>query len=146
MSNFNAPQTALPLPFNSTAQIGVDSQLSNGQSPQQGALPLNYIDAETVYSIAYASTITPDRSQGRRQTITLTGNVTINAPANAYQGQSIDLEIIQNTAGSHTATWGSAYKFVGGSKTLSTTGGRIDVASGWYDGTNWLMSLSKAYA
>lgn len=147
MSYFSAPQTEASYPYDSSlARSGVDTNLAGSASPQQAGLTEAYRDATGVYTIAYASTITPNRANGKNMAVTLTGAVTIAAPTNAYAGQQLVLKIVQNTAGNNAATWNSAYKFVGGSKTLSTTGGRIDVATGFYDGTNWLMQLNKAYA
>lgn len=149
MSNFNAPQTTvtanLPL-AGSTALLGVDTNLAAGQSPQQAGIALAQLDAIALTAITYAATITPDRSLGERFTCALTGNVTIAAPTNAYAGQRITIKLTQDASGSRLGTWNSAYKFVGGSKTLTTTASAIDIASGYYDGTNWWMALNKAYS
>lgn len=147
MSTYNAPQTEVTYPYDATiARSGLDTNLTNGQSPQQAGVTETYRDAiGAPYVITYASTITPARSNGRRQKCTLTGNVTIGAPTAAYAGQVLDLVLVQNTAGSNTATWNSVFKFSGGSKTLSTTGGTTDIASFFYDGTSWLGSLTKSF-
>lgn len=149
MSNFNAPQTAvtpaLPL-VGSTALLGIDTNLAAGAQPQQGAISLAQLDAVAQTTITYAATITPDRSLGASFACTLTGNVTIANPTNPFAGQNLRIKLIQDASGSRLGTWGNAFKFVGGSKTLTTTAAAIDVASGYYDGTNWLMALNKAYA
>lgn len=149
MSTFNAPQTtltaSLPVAGNLTL-LGVDTNLTAGQQPQQAAASFAQLDAMAQTTITYAATITPDRSVGPSFACTLTGNVTIAAPTNAYQGQSIRIKLVQDASGSRLGTWNSVFKFVGGSKTLTTAASAIDVATGYYDGTNWLMALNKAYA
>jgi hypothetical protein len=91
-----------------------------------------------------AGTYTPDVSSGTVQTMTLTGNVTINALTNATTGSSVNLILTQDGTGNKTLT--STMKFAGASKTLSTAASAIDVITIYYDGTNYLASLVKGYA
>lgn len=100
--------------------------------------------SETISTLTYAATITPDVANGTVQKITLTGNVTFSAFANPVAGQSITLIITQDATGSRTLT--STFKFAGASKTLSTAANSIDVLYVFYDGTNYLASLVKGYA
>lgn len=83
-------------------------------------------------------------TNGSIYTLTATGDITINTIANAVAGTSMTIKIIQDGTGSRALT--SSMKFVGGSKTLSTAAGAIDVISVVYDGTDYLASLTKAYA
>jgi hypothetical protein len=99
---------------------------------------------ETVYSLTYASTITPDVANGTIQKVTLTGNVTFSAFSNPVAGQSMTLIVTQDGTGSRTLT--STMKWSGGTKTLSTAAGSIDIISVFYDGTNYFASLGKAFA
>jgi hypothetical protein len=79
-------------------------------------------------------------------TLTATGNITINTGdfSNAIAGRSMSFIITQGGSGSYTLT--SNMKFAGGSKTLSTAVGAIDIINVFYDGTNFLASLVKGYA
>jgi hypothetical protein len=52
--------------------------------------------------------------------------------------------LTQGGAGSFTLT--STMKFAGGSKTLSTAVGAIDIISIFYDGSTYYATLSKGYA
>ena len=101
---------------------------------------------ETQYSWGSvgAGTYSPDVSSGTIQTMTLTGNVTINALTNATTGSSVNLILTQDGTGNKTLT--SSMKFAGASKTLSTAASAIDVITIYYDGTNYLASLVKGYA
>ena len=104
---------------------------------------LNYKDI--VYTLTYASTITPDVSNGQIQQVTLTGNVTWNAFGGTPQaGQSMLVKLIQDGTGGRTLT--STMKWAGGTKTLSTAAGAVDIAAVFYDGTNYYASLTLAYA
>lgn len=79
-----------------------------------------------------ASTVTPDFSAGFDfiWTIGATGRTLAN-PTSPKAGQKGVLYIVQDGTGSRTiTTWGSQYKFAGGTKpTLSTAAGSIDVIS-----------------
>ena len=83
-------------------------------------------------------------TNGSIYTLTATGGITINSIANAVAGTSMTIIITQDGTGSRTLT--SSMKFVGGSKTLTTTAGAIDVISVFFDGANYFASLTKAYA
>jgi hypothetical protein len=100
---------------------------------------------ETVFAGGTTTgTITPDAANGSVQTLTLTGNITLNAFANPVSGQTITLVITQSSGGNNTLT--STMKFAGGSKTLSTAGNAIDILTVSYIGTTYYASLSKAFA
>jgi hypothetical protein len=101
---------------------------------------LNYNEA--IHSIGTTSgTVAPDAANGNVQTITLDGNLTLNAFTNPVAGQSITL--IVNTGGTGR-TLTSSMKFAGGEKTLSTTN-TTDIVSVFYDGTNYWASLSNDF-
>ena len=98
---------------------------------------------ETVYSIGTTSgTVAPDVANGNVQTITLDGNLTLNAFTSPVAGQSLTLIIDTNGTG---RTLTSSMKFAGASKTLSTTD-TTDIISVFYDGTNYWASLGKGFA
>ena len=59
--------------------------------------------------------------------VTLGGNRTFAAPSNQVVGQSGSIFITQDGTGSRTASFNSAFKFVGGTApTLTTTASAID--------------------
>lgn len=98
---------------------------------------------ENIYSLGTTSgTIAPDVANGNVQTITLNGNLTLNAFTNPVAGQSLTLII--NTNGTNR-TLTSSMLFAGASKTLSTTS-TIDIISVFYTGSAYYASLSKGFA
>jgi cytoskeletal protein CcmA (bactofilin family) len=125
--------------YSSNADITIQPQ-GTGKTK---IINLNYSEAAP-YSVAYASTITPDVDNGNIQTVTLTGNVTLSAFTNPIAGQSLTLFVVQDATGSRTLT--STMKFAGGSKTLSTAANSIDIITAYYDGTNYYATLAKAFA
>jgi hypothetical protein len=109
-----------------------------------GMTMLNNIEYhEKIHSLGTTSgTVAPNVANGNVQTITLSGNLTLNAFTSPIAGQSLTL-IINTNGTSRTLT--STMKFAGASKTLSTTN-TTDIISVFYDGTNYWASLSKGFA
>ena len=89
-------------------------------------------------------TLTPDPNNGSVQKITLNNNLTLNALSNVANGDSMTLIITQDGTGNRTLS--STMKFAGGEKTLSTAANSIDVMTIFFDGTNYLASLSKNFS
>ena len=59
--------------------------------------------------------------------ITMGGNTTIGGPSNEKLGQTGSIWIVQDSTGSRTAAWNSAFKWTGGTApTLSTAANSID--------------------
>jgi len=102
--------------------------------------------SETVYTgLSTSGTLTPAVSDGNVQTVTLSGNITINALSSPANGDSVTIIITQPGSGG-PYTLSSTMKFAGGNKTLSTAANAIDVLSIFYDGTNHLASLSTNFS
>lgn len=101
---------------------------------------------ETIYDNGNsgAATITPNAANGSVQKYTLTGNITWSAFGTPVAGQSITMILIQDATGGRTLT--STIKWAGASKTLSTAANAIDIATVYYDGTNYYGSLAKGFA
>ncbi|MGB2194641.1 MAG: hypothetical protein ACPH54_08540, partial [Candidatus Poseidoniaceae archaeon] len=104
---------------------------------------------EKINALTSSSTITVDCATASIHTVTLatnTGFVITNLPT----GGTVTLIITQDGGGSNTATFGTdgstAVKFPGGSPTLSTGGGDIDVVTIVNDGTNFLGNIAKDYS
>ena len=99
---------------------------------------------ETVHALTYASSLAPNAANGTVQTVTLTGNVTINGFTSPISGQTVTLIITQDATGNRTLT--STMKFAGAQKTLSTAGGSVDILTITYVGTTYYASLVTAYS
>ena len=126
----------LRFPLNQPVDGG-DQQLSNLSIKNYG---------EIVYtSGATTGTITPDPSNGSVQKITLTGSITLNSLSNVASGDSLTLIVKQpSSGGPYTLT--STMKFSGANKTLSTGANEIDIITIFYDGTDYLASLSTNFS
>ncbi len=113
-----------------------DQQLSNMQIKNFG---------EIINDLGTTSgTLTPDPNNGSVQKITLNNNLTLNALSNVANGDSITLIVKQDGTGGRTLS--STMKFAGGTKTLSTAANAIDVITIFYDGTDYLASLSTNFS
>lgn len=80
------------------------------------------------HTLTDGATITPDWNDANVQKVVLGGNRTIANPSNIEAGATYILILVQDGTGSRTVTWGTNYKFSGGTApTLTTTGGQADV-------------------
>jgi hypothetical protein len=89
--------------------------------------------------------ITINAANGTIQTITLTSSISSLSFTNLPPGGTVTLIITQGGSGSYTLTT-TGIKYAGGSSTLSTAVGAIDMLNILYDGTNYYGSLVKGYA
>ena len=127
--------------------IAVDTENTQGIAPETVGLSCDFIGSvREVQTPTFAAAMTPDFTTGSVFEVTLTGNLTITQSANMVAGQQFTMILKQDATGSRTGTFPSNWKFVGGSKTLSTAASAIDTITGVYDGTNAWCSLLKAYA
>ena len=82
----------------------------------------------TIVTLADGTTITPDMDDGNDFEVTLGGNRSLANPTNLTAGQSGSIRVIQDGTGSRTLTYGTYWKFTGGTPpTLSTGPGSSDV-------------------
>jgi hypothetical protein len=94
------------------------------------------INAGNIYSAASPvalsttlSTISINFATGRNFSFTLAGNRTLANPSNAQAGQSGIIIVTQDAIGNRILSYGSSWKFPGGSSSLSTLTNSIDVIS-----------------
>jgi hypothetical protein len=108
-----------------------------------GTVVKNLEYQEFVHALGTTSgTIAPNAANGNVQTITLNGNLTINAFTSPISGQTITLII---TTGGTGRTLTSTMLFAGASKTLSIIS-TVDILTMSYIGTTYYASLVKGYA
>ena len=92
-----------------------------------GGLALSGSVGAAITAASDGSTITLDLGANTHQSVTLGGNRTFAAPSNQTVGQSGSIFITQDGTGSRTASFNSAFKFVGGTApTLSTAANAVD--------------------
>ncbi len=92
-----------------------------------GGISLTGGAAANVTALSDGSTITIDMATACHHSVTLGGNRTFAAPSNQVVGQSGSIFITQDGTGSRTASFNSAFKFVGGTApTLTTTAAAVD--------------------
>jgi hypothetical protein len=93
---------------------------------------------ETLATVTYSASLTPDASLGNAQSITATNATafTINAPTNPVTGEYLEITI-RNTSGGAlgVATWNAVFKMT--AWTQPATGFSRSIVFR-YDGTNWV--------
>lgn len=95
-----------------------------------------------VVALTDAATIAVNAAAGNHFRVTLGGNRTLGNPSNPVDGQKITFEIIQDSVGSRTLSYGTAYAF--GSSVpqpvLTTTAAKRDVLAFLYNAAigKWL--------
>lgn len=95
--------------------------------------------AQVVQTLADGANIAWDHNTSRTATVTLGGDRTLDNPTNSVEGLEYTLKVIQDGTGTRLLTYGSAYKFAGGTApTLSTGINDIDVLRFWFDGTDYI--------
>lgn len=90
-----------------------------------------------------AATINTDASGGSYFQVTLGGNRTLGNPTGATDGQRMVFEIIQDSTGSRTLAYGTAFAFGTGisSITLTTAAGKRDFIGVIYRATTQLFYI-----
>ena len=92
-----------------------------------GGVSLTGGAAANITALTSATTITIDMATACHHSVTLAHNATFAAPSNQAIGQSGSIIITQDSSGSRSGTFNTAFKFVGGSApTLSTAAGAVD--------------------
>lgn len=103
-------------------------------------------------SVATATTVPLDLSQGINRSITLNASGATLSCSNPTAGQTYKFKIIQGSGGSFTlAGWCSSTNWAGGSTggggspTLSTAAASYDVIVCYYDGTYYSCDIEKGF-
>ena len=92
-----------------------------------GGVSLTGGAAANITALSDGATITIDMATACHHSVTLGGNRTFAAPSNQAVGQAGSIFITQDGTGSRTASFNSAFKFVGGTApTLTTTAAAVD--------------------
>lgn len=124
--------------------LGTLSSVSVTGTANIGNLQLTQFEETVPASTNTSTSIAPNLANGTIVRYTANSNFTFNGFTSPVAGQSGTVIITQDATGSRTLT--STMKFAGGSKTLSTAAGSIDIISVFYDGSVYYASLTKGYA
>ena len=121
------------------------TQSVGGDKTFTGLTTLNeYVEA--VYDGGSVSgAYTPTLTNGPVHKILLTGSFSLAPPSGMTSGSSITVIIRQDSTGSRAMTANAAYKFAAGVNTLSSAANSRDILAIFYDGTDYLATLSKGY-
>jgi hypothetical protein len=111
-----------------------------------GNVTLTKFSETVVGSASVSGAVTIDVSTGTIHPITVTGDITSLALTNAVAGTSATIIVTQDGTGSHTLTAGAAWKWAGGTNTLSTGPADVDIISVIWDGTTYWASLTTDYS
>jgi hypothetical protein len=133
----SCPSLPYPLMNGTTADaLQVMANFTTVLNCANGAVQLNGVNAWSAgqsgvpVALTYATTITPSFSSGNIFTVTLTGNATLANPTSLVAGQCGQVFITQDGTGSRTLSYGTQWKFPGGTApTLTTTPGATDILS-----------------
>jgi len=80
-----------------------------------------------ITSLTDAASITVNFNTAQNFAVTLAGNRTLENPSNIVAGQTGSIFVVQDGTGSRTLSYGSAWKFAGGTApTLSTAASTTD--------------------
>jgi hypothetical protein len=98
-----------------------------GSAVTNAAQTFTKSQSATIQTITYSSTVTLDLTQGNDAQITLTGNVTFANPTSLTPGTTGVIDIIQDSTGGRTWTFGTSWRFgAAGTPSPSTAAGATD--------------------
>ena len=111
-----------------------------GNLTSGATLPGYLAPAVVTLSFVSSGTTTVNAASGNAFALTLTDSTsTLGAPSNPVNGQVIRIRMIQDSSGSRTIAYNSAYDFgAAGAPTLSTAANKIDIL-----GFEYVSSISK---
>lgn len=105
----------------------VENKLGVNTSAPVKSLDLNGSARAVIASLTDGTSIAVDFDTAQNFTVTLGGNRTLENPTNIDTGQTGSIMVIQDGTGSRTLSYGSYWKFAGGTApTLSTVSAAVD--------------------
>lgn len=129
-------------------ELATQEEVNLGDDTDRAVVPATLHDKLfSTQTLTDQATITWDTVQGVFAEVTLTDNRTLANPTNLINGASYILLIKQDGTGNRTLTFGSAYKFPGGTDpTLSTAANAVDIIAFLSDGVNLYGTIQKNFS
>jgi hypothetical protein len=128
---------------------GGSNALPTGLAYTTSANVFTNVQTVTPISLGTASTITLTSVASNNCTVVLSANTTFSNPTVVTDGTVYNIKIKQDATGGRTLTFGSKFKFPGGTAPVLSTGANaIDFMSCYYDATDDIMlcNFQKGYA
>jgi len=144
-AEFDAIATAILSKFDE-ADVGVGNGVA--QLNANAKLKPAQMWANVVSPSIDTAAVTYDCSLSNQFYTSLTENITVNAPTNPSNGQTIWIILQQDGTGSRTVTWNAVFCFAGGSApTMTATASRADLYVATYSNTltKWLVTAHQNY-
>ena len=150
LAGTNVTSTAAEINYSDLATLGTSaaskvlSADANNLTKISGGI---YIEEAT---LTFDSTQDWDVRASPVAQVTLTANVTFDAPSNPTTGQYISILCIQDGTGSRTIAWNAVFEFTGGTApTATTTAGKGDLFTFRYHNSHWIevgrnLNLTRA--
>lgn len=90
-------------------------------------------------SLTYASTVTPDCDDGLSRSVTMTGDMTINAPTNAVDGMRLRIKLLASGAPRELTFHASIKMPTGSTYEPTVASGATRIIELEYNGTAWML-------
>jgi hypothetical protein len=132
-----ATPTPLKATFSGSDPVGL-AEFESGDTLPDATVPVAFGKNRyvTPYALTDGATISVDASQSNNFKVTLGGNRTLANPTNLVEGMVLNFCIDQDATGGRTISFGSLYKWPGGTApTWVTTASAKNFFSAYYDGS-----------
>lgn len=137
----NAPADGnLYLPLANVAVANLATLIAQGNVTDKRVSALNLSDLRcSKQSPAFVGSYTPDPTQGEIVAMTLTGAITVNAPAASVVGQKLRFYWTQDATGGRVVTYNAVYR-TGGAAAFATTLSTVTIDDfECIDSVNWRL-------
>jgi hypothetical protein len=125
-------------------ELATDAEVNGGEDTSRAVTPASLYTTQTLTD---APSIDWDVALGAMATVTLTDNRALANPTHLVNGASYILMVKQDGTGNRTLSFGSAYKFPGGTDpTLSGSANAVDIIAFLSDGTSVYGSIQRAFS
>ena len=135
----NVSATAAELNYNDLATLGTTAASKIFTADANNLTAISGAVVLTEDTLSFDATQDWDVRASPVAKVTLTANVTFDAPTNPTTGQYISIVCIQDGTGSRTISWNAIFEFTGDvTPTATTTASKGDMFTFRYNGSKWL--------